>query len=428
MTEKLLQFIWQFQYFNRAALQTTNGEAVQIIQPGLLNTNQGPDFLQSRIRIGATSFAGSVELHLRTSHWLQHRHSGDANYKNVVLHVVYENDLPETIADIPVLELQQHIPKMLLSQYTRLMQSSAFIPCAPTAANVSNLTWVAWKERMLAERLTRKAALINTYLKQNNNHWEESFWWLLARNFGAKVNGDVFEAIAQSLPLNVLAKHKTGIHQLEALLLGQAGLLNNNFTEDYPLLLQREYAFLRKKYNLHPVALPVHFLRMRPGNFPTIRLSQLAALIHISAHLFSKILDAAKITDLLPLFNVTANDYWHYHYSFENTSVFKKKILGSAMVDNIFINTIIPALFAYGLYHGEEKYKTKAVAWLENIGKETNSITKGFESLGVKNHSAYDSQSLIELKTRYCNDKLCLQCAVGNATLKNELQNSLPVT
>ncbi|MES2882867.1 MAG: DUF2851 family protein, partial [Bacteroidota bacterium] len=399
-----------------------------IIQPGLLNTNQGPDFLQSRIRIGATSFAGSVELHLLTSHWLQHGHSADANYKNVVLHVVYENDLTETVAGIPVLELQHHIPKMLLNQYTRLMQSSAFIPCAQTVAHVSSLTWMAWKERLLAERLTRKAALVNAYLKQNNNHWEESFWWLLARNFGAKVNSDAFEAIAQSLPINILAKHKTGIHQLEALLLGQAGLLKNKFTEDYPILLQREYAFLQKKYNLQPVVLPVHFLRMRPGNFPTIRLSQLAALIHSSAHLLSKILEAQKITDLLPLFNVTANDYWHYHYTFETPSVFKKKILGGAMVDNIFINTVIPALFAYALYHGEEKHKTKALAWLETIGKETNTITKGFESLGVKNNSAYDSQSLIELKTKYCNDKLCLQCAVGNAMLKNEAQNSLPVT
>jgi len=414
--EKLLQYIWQFQYFNKSELQTLKGERLQIIFPGKLNTNQGPDFLNAQIRIDNTVLVGSVELHLKSSQWNEHGHSSDINYKNVILHVVFENDLPQF--SIPVLELQPRIPKLLLDKYSGLMNSSSFIACAHSVSEVKEMIWLSWKERLLAERLTRKSALVFKFLEENNAHWEESFWWLLARNFGVKVNSEAFEVMARSLSINILSRHKNQIHQLEALLLGQAGLLASGFKEDYPRLLQREYAFLSKKYDLKPVRLPVHFLRMRPGNFPTIRLSQLAALIQNSAHLFSRILEINKLSEVRKLLDVAANDYWHYHYRFDEGSSFKRKVIGKDMADNIIINTIVPVLFSYGLYRKEEECKGKALRWLEETPAELNSITKGFSNLHLPSHSAFDSQAFIELKTQYCDQKRCLRCAVGNALLK----------
>lgn len=234
-----------------------------------------------------------------------------------------------------------------------------------------------------------------------------------------KVNADSFEAVARSIPINLLAKNKNQIHQLEALLLGQAGLLDGKFEEDYPQLLQREYQFQKTKYKLRHFANPVFFLRMRPGNFPTLRLAQLAMLVHTSAHLFSKIKEAGSINELKGWFDLTANDYWHYHYRFDELSSFKKKKLGSSMVDNIIINTVVPVLFAYGNFKDEKQYKVKALEWLENIPAEKNSITSGFTILNISNKNAYDSQALIELKNEYCHQKKCLDCVVGNSILKS---------
>jgi hypothetical protein len=414
--EKLLQYIWQFQYFNKSELRTAAGELLQIIFPGKINNNQGPDFTNAQIKIDNTTLAGSIELHLKASQWNEHGHGTDPNYRNVILHVVFENDLAES--GIPVLELQPRISNLLLERYSTLMNAGGFIPCGIAAAEVKELTWLSWKERLLAERLTRKSAIVFKFLEENNTHWEECFWWMLARNFGIKVNSETFEAVARSISVNILAKHKNQIHQLEALLFGQAGLLAGNFLEEYPKLLQREYSFLKKKYKLQPVHNPVHFLRMRPGNFPTIRLSQLAALILNSVHLFSKILETEKIEHTRTMLDVTANDYWHYHYRFDEPSSFKKKVVGKNMIDNIIINTIIPVLFAYGIYHKEEKYKNRAILWLYELSAEVNSITKGFASFGLSNQSAFDSQSFIELKTQYCDSRRCLQCSIGNALLK----------
>ena len=422
MTERLLQYIWQFQYFNRSNLQTAKGEKLTILFPGNLNLNQGPDFTNAQIKIDDTILVGSIELHIKASQWNEHGHSGDANYKNVILHVVFENDILQS--SIPVLELQSRISNLLLDKYDKLMNASSFIACSNSISEIKEITWIAWKERLLAERLTRKSGIAFRFLEENKMHWEETFWWMLARNFGMKVNSEAFELMARTISVNILAKHKNQIHQLEALLLGQAGLLNEDFTEDYPKLLQREYFFLQKKYELKPIHSPVHFLRMRPGNFPTIRLAQLAALVQNSAHLFSKILETAKISDIKKLLSVTANDYWHYHYSLDEPSSFKKKTVGQNMIDNIVINTVIPMLFAYGLHHKEEKFKTKAILWLEEISAEINSITKGFSQLQLDNKTAFDSQAFIELKTQYCDQKLCLKCSVGNSLLKASNQRT----
>lgn len=432
MTERLLQFIWQFQYFNKTELETTAGEPVQVIFAGQYNTNQGPDFSNAKIKIGTTTWAGTVELHIKTTYWQKHKHQHDKNYTNVVLHVVWEDDAerPDSYREIsdnrterssvvPVLELKGRVSGILLERYEELMHSGSFIPCERSISTVRDITWKSWKDRLLVERLLRKSELVETYLKQNNYHWEETFWWLLTRNFGIKVNAEAFEEIARSIPLNVLAKSKTQIHQLEALLLGQAGLLKGNFEEDYPVMLQKEYQFQKHKYGLKPCSSPVFFLRMRPGNFPTIRLAQLAMLIHDSSHLFSKIKDAVSVKDVKSWFDVTANDYWHYHYRLDDPSAFKKKNLGASMIDNIIINTMAPVLFAYGNYHNENKYKEKALQWLEEVAAENNNITKGFQLLGIENKNAFDSQALIELKNEYCGKKRCLECGVGNAILKS---------
>ncbi len=424
MKERLLQYIWQFQYFNKNELTTMAGEPLQVINGGSFNTNQGPDFLSAKLKINNTIWAGNIELHVRSTDWDLHKHSGDNNYKNIVLHVVWLHDGEIKDAGgntLPTLELQNRVSKLLLNKYEELMLASSFIPCERQIHLVNDLTLSNWKQRLLVERLQKKSAVVFQFLNESNAHWEETFWWLIARNFGIKVNSGVFEKIARSIPVNLLAKHKNQIHQLEALLFGQAGLLYKDFDEDYPVLLQKEYTFLTKKYKLNPLNEELFFLRMRPASFPTVRLAQLAMLIHTSNHLFSQIIEEDTLDEVKKLLNVTANDYWHYHYVFEDKSSFKKKNIGGQMINNIFVNTIVPALFAYGLKHNEQVYKDKAIAWLEKISSEKNVITKGFEALQLSNKNAFDSQSFIQLKNEYCNNKRCLECAVGNAIFKSPI-------
>ncbi|MFT3901771.1 MAG: DUF2851 family protein [Niabella sp.] len=416
ISEQLLQFIWQFQYYERVSLQTTTGEALQIISAGSHNTNQGPDFINAKIRIGHTLWAGSVELHVKASDWDRHKHQQDANYRNVILHVVYENDMTDN--NIPVLVLEGRISGRLLGRYEQWMRNRAFIPCEDSIGKVPDLTLTLWKERLIVERLIRKAEVVKEYAAQTNYHWEEVFWWMLARSFGMKVNADAFEAIARSISVNTLAKHKHNLVQIESLLLGQAGMLNGTFEDAYPQMLQKEYLFLQKKYALPHVHQPVHFLRMRPGNFPSLRLAQLAALVQRSSHLFSKILEASDVQQVCQLLDVTANDFWHYHYRLDDSSVYREKRLGKTAIANICINAVVPVLFAYGSYKGQEAIKDKAISWLQQLDAEQNHITKGFASLGIKSASAWDSQSLLELKTQYCDLRKCLHCAVGNKILK----------
>ena len=387
MTEKLLQFIWQFQYFNRAHLTTIQGDPLEIIFPGTLNTHQGPDFNNAQIRIGNTILAGSIEIHLKSSQWLEHGHDLDKNYHKVILHVVMEDDRSINNS-IPVLELEGRISRLMLDQYSQLMNHSTSIPCASSLSSVKELVWMGWKDRLIVERLTRKSEFIFNLAKENKYHWEETLWWLIARNFGIKVNSDAFEAIARSIPITLLAKHKNQIHHLEALLLGQAGLLEKDFQDDYPLLLKREYQFLRKKYDLNPIKIPIHFLRMRPGSFPTLRLAQLAMLVHQSNHLFSYIIEKSDCKEIRELLSVTANDYWLYHYLPDHPSPYKIKRMGSDMTDNIIINTIVPILFAYGTHIKEERFKEKAVSFLQETSSENNQIIKEFKSTGIGSRSA----------------------------------------
>ncbi|MBA2249731.1 MAG: DUF2851 family protein, partial [Chitinophagaceae bacterium] len=246
---------------------------------------------------------------------------------------------------------------------------------------------------------------------------EETFWWLIANNFGIPVNREAFEKIARSVTVSILAKHKSQVIQIEALLFGQAGLLDKSFTEAYPLLLKKEYRFLQKKYSLEIPLLQLYFLRMRPANFPSVRLAQLAMLVHTSSHLFSKIIVAESLTEIKKLLDITANDYWHNHYNFDEEAILKVKKVGAHMVNNILINTVVPVLFAYGQYHNDQKLKDRAICWLEDIAAEKNSITRGFEKLKFRNDNSFDSQFFIQLKNKYCNKKRCLECAIGSSIL-----------
>ncbi len=421
MTERLLQFIWQFQYYNTANLTTTLGEPLQIITQGKLNTNQGPDFLHAKIIIGNTTWVGNIELHLASSDWLAHQHSSDTNYSNIILHVVWQNDgdvIDGSGSILPALLLSSRVPKILIDRYEALMHSQDFVPSQQHLPALSKIGWLSWKERLVAERLQRKSQTVIAYLKDAGNHWEQVFWWMLARNFGIKVNADIFESIARSIPINILARHKNQIHQLEGLLLGQAGLLQGSFAEDYPKLLQREYAFYQKKYALKPLSVKPFFLRMRPANFPTIRLAQLAMVIHKSSHLFTQIKEADSISAIKTLLSISANDYWHYHYLFDQPVAYKPKQLGRQTINNIIINTIVPVLFAYGLYANDETLKQKTLRWLSELPPEKNTITKQWQRFGVDNENALESQALLELKNNYCNQFRCLECAVGNRILK----------
>jgi len=420
MTERLLQFIWQFQYFNRYELFTTEGSTLHIIHPGKYNTNQGPDFLEASIKIDGITLAGNIELHVQSSDWNRHGHQQDSNYKNVILHVVWQHDMPDHSLFVPVLVLENRIASILLGQYNEWMQKPGFIPCAAAIKKVNGLVWTAWTERLLAERMLRKSNYVLQLLETNKRHWEETCWQLLANNFGMRVNAAAFENIARSLPLSILARHKNQAAVLEALLMGQAGLLDQSFTDDYALLLQREYRFHQHKYGLRKVAGNVFFLRMRPAAFPTIRLSQLAILLHSSMHLFATIKETTSLRDICTLLNVAANDYWHYHYRFDEPAGYRVKNLGSSMINSIIINTVAPLLFAYGLYHKEQSLKDKAIQWLAETEAEKNNIIKGWHATGISAKNASQSQALLELKTQYCDEKRCLDCAVGNALLKQK--------
>lgn len=417
MNERLLQYIWQFRHYNAHSLTTLEGELLVILHPGEWNSNQGPDFLSARIIIGETTWAGTIELHIRSSDWKKHQHDKDQQYNNVILHVVWEHDA-ELHLPFPTFILQDKVSKHLLKRYDELMKNPGFIPCERNLPLNDTLTWQKSKERLMIERLESRAGQIFQSLEQNQYHWEESFWWLIAGNFGLPVNRSSFEAIARSLPLSMISRHRNQVIQLESLLLGQAGLLAFDFEEDYPFLLKKEYNFLKKKYRLSVVAEPVHFLRMRPSNFPTIRLAQMAMLIHQSEHLFSRIRECRQLTDVKDLFDITANDYWHYHYRLDEPTAFRPKHLGMQMISNILINTVIPMVFAYGLHQDDQSLKERALDWLSQLPAETNAVSKGFRKLELPVKNAFDSQACIQLKKCYCEQRRCLECAVGLKIIK----------
>ncbi len=421
MKEDFLHYLWRVRRFDVRNLQTTDGDRVEILQTGALNTHSGPDFQNVQLRIGDVLWAGCVEMHVKASDWLAHSHQKDAAYNNVILHVVYDADLPaDAISQkFPCLELKKYIPEGVYQQYWRLLHSEDWIPCRNLFPAVSSIVKSSWIDRLTAERLEARTAEIDAALDQNRGNWEETFYQFLARRFGARLNAQPFDALARATPNRILSKHRDHLFQLEALLFGQSGLLEHDFEDDYPQSLKKEYAFLRSHYQLAPME-PVawKFARLRPSSFPTVRIAQLAALAHQSIHLFSKLLEANSVEEAEKLLAVQLKSYWLTHYVFDKLSLPRAKSLGKSAIHILIINTVAPFLFTYGKHLGNDSFKEKALRWLEALPPEENYIIEGWEKLGERPKSAYETQGLIQLKTLYCEKKRCLECAVGNAILK----------
>lgn len=423
MTEELLHYLWKFRLFDQQALQTTQGESVEILKAGEYNHHAGPDFFNSKIKIAATLWAGNVEVHIHASDWKKHAHQGDRSYDNIILHVVYHADQQIYRASgeaIPTLELRNRIATSYYTNYLRFKLSNDWIPCEKQLARVPAIVWNASLDRLLVERLEEKSNGIQQVLALNKMNWEETFYQVLARNFGFKTNALPFELLAKSIPLLILGRHKNNLMQVEALLFGQAGFLDEHLEDRYPQQLQNEYVFLKQKFRLQPIDNHLwKFLRLRPVNFPTIRIAQFAALVHESAHLFSKMLDAEKLDDVKMLLKMEVSAYWESHYRFDRKSAERKKRLGNEAVQNLIINTIIPFLFVYGKVKACEIYMERALQFLEELEGESNSVITYWRSLNVPVEKAYATQALLQLKNNYCDGKKCLHCSIGNYLLKN---------
>ncbi|MCW3120861.1 MAG: hypothetical protein JWQ38_353 [Flavipsychrobacter sp.] len=415
MNEALFQFIWQYSLYRVTGLHTVEGEPLTVIHSGRLNKDAGPDFLEAKIKIGTTTLVGNVEMHIKSSDWLKHGHQNDPAYKNLILHVVYENDVPDVAKNTPVLVLKDSIPAHLISKYAVLMHAPQKLPCAGQHSGVKEITKEAWLSRMLAERWEQKLADWNVMLENSTEDWRNLLYWRMAANFGFKTNATPFLLLAQSLPLNLPVKQRENLTQIEALLFGQAGMLDEDFEDDYPRELQKEYDYLKKKYNLRPI--PKHlwkFLRMRPANFPTIRIAQFAALIHKSIHLFSQIIETHSVKEIEPLLDVTASSYWDTHFQFDVAQTrATPKSLGKTSIENIIINTIAPIQFLYAARQDTHALQEKSLQLLEAVPAEKNNITALWEDHGWKAKSAAQSQALIQLYNNYCSQKRCLECTVG---------------
>ncbi len=422
MKEKILHFIWKYKLYNKTELLCSDSNHVEVISPGVQNFDAGPDFFNAQIKIGNTLWAGNVEMHLKSSDWYRHNHNKDKAYNNVVLHVVIDNDKVtnnENGDKIPTVELKLN-PK-IAKKYYELLESESKLSCNADIGSIEEFRLKIWFDNVLFERLKQKTEIIKLKLERNKNNWEESFYQILARNFGFNLNAEPFERLARSLPLKYIAKHHNNLLQIEALLYGQAGFLTDsaNMGDKYYINLKREYTHLRKKFNLNPIEQHSwKFLRSRPSNFPTIRISQFASLIHKSTSLFSKIINASNATDIQKLFQSKASEYWSNHYTFNKISEKKEKRFGANSINNIIINTIVPFTFLFGNFKGDQKLKNKAITFLENLKAENNNITRLWNSEGIKITNAFLSQAIIQQTKNYCRKEKCLDCGIGAEILK----------
>lgn len=423
ITEDFLHYIWNFKLFNTIDLKTTNKETLQILKSGQHNTDAGPDFFNAQIKLDTTIWAGNVEIHINSSDWVKHHHETDNAYNNVVLHVVYQHDREIKNANgnaIPTLELKQLIDEKLVKNYHQLVSGKNWIPCSQQISTIDQFVVNNWLERLVFERLERKSIEIEATLIKNKNDWEETFYQLMFKYFGLKVNAEPFLLLAKNTSLKMIEKHKNSF-TVEALLFGQAGFLTENMEDEYFKRLKKEYQFLNSKFSLVPLDKSLwKFLRLRPANFPTIRIAQLANLLTSEPRLFSKIIAINSVQEIRQLFELTASKYWDNHYQFGVTQ--KKSITkqtGKLMIDSLIINVIVPILFVYATTTQNEELKNKAIQVLEKLTSEKNTILLNFEKLGIKSKNALQSQALIELKTNYCSQKKCLTCSIGNNLIKS---------
>jgi len=423
MKEDFLHFIWKHKLYQHDSLFTEDGEPILIVNPGRHNTNAGPDFFDARIRIGETLWAGNIEIHVRASDWNKHGHQNDPVYRNTILHVVAISDLPvfnDLAASVPVLVVKW--PQWIEDNYEMLLKSHEWIGCASLLYQVDPFRIKFFLNGIVIERLKQKMDTISKMLSDTKEDWGETFYCMLARNFGLKENALPFEMVARSLPQSVLARHHDSLFQIEALLFGQAGLLGDElFGDEYYLELRKEYRFLAVKYGLRPIAGHLwKFMRMHPGNFPTIRLAQFAALIHSSKGLFSAVIEANNLEDLQKLFMVKASDYWDSHYNFNKPSVNRKKVFGNQIFSLIVINVVVPFYFLFGESQNKLILKDRALEILEQMPAENNSAMNRWAGAGVVAANALESQALLQLQHNYCEPRKCLDCTIGHKIILHE--------
>lgn len=423
MKEDFPVFLWKYQYFSKNRLTTTHHEQVNIFNPGIQNHDAGPDFSQAKIKIDGINWFGHVEVHVKSSHWKQHKHQTNPAYNRVILHVVWEDDMAVYRNDgslIPTLELKNRVDFDLYRKYKYLTQNLETIPCNHVIGKVDAIIIRSMLDKTVIGRLERKAGDI-IRLIDNKLTWQEATYRLLAQNFGFKTNKEAFLRLSENLPLKLLLKHRNNIFQVEALLFGVAGFLNDPLKDEYFRRLKNEYQFLAHKYYLKGKELNKvewKFLRMRPGNFPTIRIAQFAQFFHRNKNLFAVFKEVNSCQFLIDNLSVSQSAYWHNHYSFGKFCRSSIPGLGKESIYNIIINTVVPLKVAYGLIKEDRSQIDHAVRLLEKLPPETNKVTKLWKNLDVKIESAFDSQGLIELFDNFCLGNKCLNCNIGISIVK----------
>lgn len=413
----MLQYVWKQRLFDDSDLTMSNGRKIAVIDPGTQNTDAGPDFFNAKIKIGDTLWAGNVEIHERASDWAAHRHDKDRAYDSVILHVVNIDDAEVLTSDNKAIaKAVLRVPEKIEKNIEWLLSRDTPVPCANRLKDIAPIYISDWMTALITERLERKTKEIYARLEFSGKDWNEAFYITLMRNFGFSVNGDAFEYLAKSLPYKIILKHRNNPLQVEALLFGQARLLDDEKAEPEPyyLSLVQEYDFLRKKYDLAPVEFSQYkSLRMRPDNFPYIRIAQAAAMFIKNDLLFSQILETEDIDRLRNYFNVEPTEFWRTHYHFRFASPPKNKSIGKNSANIVLINTVVPILFAYGKAKSKPEFCDRAMRLLEQLPAENNSITRLFAEAGVKSDNAVDSQALVQLRREYCDRKKCLYCRIG---------------
>ena len=423
MREEFLYYVWQYKLFFNPNLQTVKNELIEIKKTGVLNKNEGPDFLNAQLYIDGQLWVGNIEMHVKASDWYLHKHETDPNYDAVILHVVWENDaIIYTNNNEPLitLVLKDYIDESILNNYNSLLFADKnWIPCENQIDSVDSFLIKNWQERLYFERLEQKSKSIEVLLKESKLDYEAVLFQLLAKNFGLKINGDAFLNLAKAIDFSIIRKVAHDQTNLTALLFGMAGFLEAEIESEYYLNLKREFNYLKHKFKL--VSKPKNsfqFFRMRPTNFPTIRIAQLAALFAKHQNLFSKIIHLNKKDGYYKLFSVNIDDFWKEHYTFETTSKKSPKKLTKSFIDLLLINTIVPLKFVYLKNKGEFTEDT-FLSLIQEVSSEKNGIISKFLDLGICSKNAMESQALLQLKNNYCTAKKCLSCAIGNSLLRN---------
>ncbi|MFL9838623.1 DUF2851 family protein [Flavobacterium sp. ST-75] len=422
MKEDFLHYLWQFKKFDILNLHTVKGEKIEIINSGQYLQQAGPDFFNARLAIGNQKWAGNVEIHLKSSDWYIHNHENDSAYDNVVLHVVWEHDTEvyrKDNTEIPVLQLKDFTDKATVENYRVLTTPKTWIYCEKELASINSFVMSNWKDRLFFERLERKSKPILELATETANDWEAVLFCFLAKNFGLNTNGEVFYELAKSIPFAVIRKEAFEAENLEALFMGRAGLLKADKQDMYFKDLKSRFDYITHKHRLPEVYLDeLQFFKLRPDNFPTIRLSQLAQLYHLHQNLFSKLIEATSLQDIYDLFTLQVSEYWKTHYQFDKESTKKRKALSPAFIDLLIINTIVPFKFAYNRHIGKET-DDEVLDLLTVLKSEKNAVIDKFRFYKVAVESAFDSQALLQLKKEYCDHKKCMQCALGLELIKS---------